>query len=239
MPQTGEPAYPSSLGELQEYCDRFVRALVGNLSFHLVCVLLTGSWARSEAKPSISDVDITVIIDCINDHTSDALRQTWQEVNMGCSNVVDLIELQAKPRELIAMLCDKNQVLYGSNPFVPTKMDYAVNVVNAASNIGLNARCSDYYHWQVVDDKVKDLMYVMTNKYDLKWLLKNLIAFRTGIFPANDFELANMVEKYPERELYHWSKNLTEEDYRLKHRELARTLSLYTHKWIAETSVLN
>jgi len=236
MPQTGEPTYPANSEELQAYCDRFIHALVKNLSDHLICVLLNGSWARAEAKPPISDVDMTIIIDCIDDHTSDALRKTWQEVNMGCANVVDLIELQARPRELIAMLCDKTQLLYGSNPFVPTQSDYAENVVNAASNIGMYARRSDYYHWRVVDDNVKQLKYVMTNKYDLKWLLKNLIAYRTGIFPANESELAQMVENHQEQELYHWSKNFTEDDYRLKHKELARTLSIYSHKWIAETT---
>jgi len=234
--QSGEPLYPHSEAELMEYCGKFILALKRHLEHHLICVLLNGSWARGEANPPISDVDMTLVVDKITDDTSNALRAVWIEVNMGCVNVVDLAELQAKPKELIAMLSDTCKVLYGTNPFTPSKQDYANNVSDAASNIGLYARTIEYYHWKTIDDKISDLKYVMTSKYNLKWLLKNLMAFRNGTFPANEEQLLELLKNEPEQELYSWSKQFTDEDYRKKYSETARMLSLYVSKWLEEVS---
>lgn len=231
-----EPPYPSTEQELEIYCNRFIAALKGNLGERLVCVLLNGSWARGEANPPHSDVDLTVIIDKIDEDTSNALCRTWTEVNMGCANVVDLVEIKAKPRELIAMLCDKSKLLFGHNPFQPSKEDFACNVSSTASSIGLYARTVDYYPWEGLDRKVKDMKYVMTSKYNLKWLLKNLIAFRIGTFPENNEELITMLKDKPERELYNWSITFTNEDYIRRYRDLARTLSIFVHNWLEEVS---
>lgn len=232
--EVGEPPYPANEEELQQYCKGIVNTLVSNLGNQLICVLLNGSWAREEARPPHSDVDITIIIDQMDEFASNALVLSWQESEIGRCNVIDLIELQAKPREMIAMLCDEVKLLYGHYPFQPDRTDYANNIVDTASRIGLYARTVEYYHWEAVERKIRDIKYIITSKYDLIWLLKNLVAYRSGVFPKNSIELKEKIQHYSEFELFQWIDHFTDEDYREKHLQIARCLSLYVHQWLKE-----
>ena len=72
----GEPGYPLSFEDVRNVCDRMVNALQAHLGERLVCVLLCGSWARGEAHPPESDIDLTVIVDTVDNQAIDALRRS-------------------------------------------------------------------------------------------------------------------------------------------------------------------
>lgn len=155
-----------------------------NLGNRLISVHLCGSWACGEAKPPESDADLMVVIDKIDEQTSDALEKVWYGINMGCANGVDLPEIAAAPTELMAMMSDCHTVLFGTDPFpIPTKMRYAQNLADVASTMGLYAGSREYYHWESSERKIRDLKQ-LNAKYMLKWALRNLDAIRTGRIPA-------------------------------------------------------
>src|SRR6266498_5229909 len=62
----GEPEHPRSRAEVDAVCARLVTALQTHLGERLVCVLLCGSWARNEARPPESDLDLTVVVDTVD-----------------------------------------------------------------------------------------------------------------------------------------------------------------------------
>ena len=120
-----EPPYPQTQAELEAYCGRLISALVRHLEDRLACVLLCGSWARGEARPPDSDVDLTVVIDTVDESALDALRTAWQEAQVGYANVYGADEGPVMSRIAAAMYTTNAVVLYGRNPFEPpTKADF-------------------------------------------------------------------------------------------------------------------
>src|SRR5690349_7229076 len=98
-----EPAYPQTQAELEAYCERLIEALRRELGNRLIGVLLCGSWARGEATPPESDADTTVIVDTLDDWTSDALCRAWRQADMGCANIYGADEVAVMPREAVEM----------------------------------------------------------------------------------------------------------------------------------------
>ncbi|MFD1675202.1 nucleotidyltransferase domain-containing protein [Alicyclobacillus fodiniaquatilis] len=234
----GEPPYPTTQEELDKYCNRFIQALQKYLRDRLISIHLCGSWARGEANPPESDVDLMVIIDKIDEQTSNALQKVWQETNMGCANVVDLCEIASAPTELMAMMSDHHTVLFGTNPFPkPTKERYAQNLADVASTMGLYARSREYYHWESSERRIS-LLKQLNAKYMLKWALRNLVAIRTGAIPATYNDLKQQLKGTDEGELLNWAENVTDTDYStvIKQLEISRRFSLYTQKWLEESS---
>src|SRR6266540_7343603 len=96
---TNEPSYPRSQEETDAYGARFVQLMRSHLGERLVCVLLCGSWARAEARPPDIDIDLTVVVDTVDDALTDALRRAWTEGNLAPANVCGADELPAMARD--------------------------------------------------------------------------------------------------------------------------------------------
>jgi predicted nucleotidyltransferase len=234
----GEPPYPTTQEELDKYCNRFIQTLQKYLGDRLISVHLCGSWARGEANPPVSDVDLMVVIDKIDEQISGALQKVWQEVNMGCANVVDLPEIAAAPTELMAMMSDCHVVLLGTNPFPsPTKERYAQNLADVASTMGLYARSREYYHWETNERKLR-LLKELNTKYMLKWALRNLVAIRTGTIPVTYADLKRQLLGTEEGCLLHWAENVTDSDYTTAESqlEISSRFSLFAQRWLEESS---
>ncbi|MFB5191382.1 nucleotidyltransferase domain-containing protein [Alicyclobacillus fastidiosus] len=233
----GEPPYPTTKEELDNYCSNFIQSLRSHLGNRLISVHLCGSWARREAHPPESDTDLMVVIDKVDEHTSNALRQVWKDTDIGCANVVDLVEIKAEPTELMAMMSDCHTVLFGSDPFpMPSKERYAQNLADVASTIGLNARCQDYYNWESSERSTSNLKYL--NGKVLKWALRNLVAMRTGNMPVTYRDLKEQLKDTDEGELLNWTENVSDDDYATTEKRLAiaRRFSLFAEKWLKESA---
>lgn len=232
----GEPPYPMTHDELHAYCNHFIQVLQKHLKHRLVSVHLCGSWARGEARPPESDADLMVVVDKIDVQTSNALEKVWQDTNMGCANVVDLLEIEAAPTELMAMMSDCHTVLFGTNPFpIPTKGRYAQNLADVVSTMGLYARSREYYHWEFSERKIR-LLKELNAKYMLKWALRNLVGIRTGTIPVTYQELKHHLQGTDEGKLLDWAENVIDADYENEEKqlEISRKFSLYAQKWLEE-----
>src|SRR6266540_5371606 len=115
----GEPEYPRSRSEVNATCERLVNSLQAHLLERLICVLLCGSWARGEARPPESDIDLTIIVDTVDDLAIDALRQAWQSADVGYALVYVLDEIPVLSRERREQFTSNARVLWGNNPFDP------------------------------------------------------------------------------------------------------------------------
>src|SRR5438874_1147025 len=113
----GEPEFPSTLEEVKSRCDRLVQALRAHLGVRLIGVLLCGSWARGEARPPESDMDLTVIVDIVDTTALRALRQAWEAAGAGPANVYGLDEVPLLPREGLEQFTTNAVLCWGANPF--------------------------------------------------------------------------------------------------------------------------
>ena len=92
-----EPPYPQTQAELENYCNRLITSLRKHLGDRLACVLLCGSWARGEAKPPDSDVDLAVVIDTA--HSRFPVYEGTRDNIIGILLAKDLLRYYADPEE--------------------------------------------------------------------------------------------------------------------------------------------
>jgi hypothetical protein len=231
---TYEPPYPQSQAELDAYCTRFISALRTALDERLVCVLLSGSWARGEAQPPHSDADITVIIDSCDDAVLNALSRAWRESGMGCANVYGADEVPVMSRVAAHMYTTSAIVLYGHNPFTaPLRQDFVEDVAFSAESLARNARCLELYPWLAYEERKDRLIYTL-GKNELKRALENLVAFRTGVYPQNLEDLRAKLRGSAEGTFWAWLEILSESE-RLEQTEMiARRLSHFAREWFRE-----
>src|SRR5262245_59208501 len=173
--EPGEPEYPQSRVEVEAACARFVDALQAHLGERLVCVLLCGSWARGEARPPESDLDVTVIVDTVDDHAVDALRHAWEASGFGFANIYGADEATVLAQE--EMYTTNAVVLWGTNPFEPpTRLDFARNLSGAAESIARNARFALILPWKTPAGRARSLRSIFQPS-ELGWTLKHLAAY--------------------------------------------------------------
>lgn len=195
-----EPPYPADEGELAEYTSRVVGALEAGCEDRLVCVLLCGSWARGEAQPPRSDVDMFVVVRSADGETLDMLAEIWSAAHIGAVNVVGLDELDALPRAGQEMVTTNAKVLWGVNPFsVPRSEDFAADLSAVADSLARNARILLLYPWLTADEAVVTARQI-TGKWGLGWAARCLVAYRTGTFPKNETATLRWLETFSEGE---------------------------------------
>jgi hypothetical protein len=230
-----EPAYPLTQVELDVYCERVVEALRRELGLHLIGVLLCGSWARGEAAPPESDADITVIVDTVNDGTSDALCRAWRQADMGCANIYGADEVVVMEREAVEMYTTNAILLWGHNPFLPpTTSDFVEDLARVAERVARSARALETNFWMTLEEQVQELQILLSKKGDVMWALRNVAAFRTGTFPQTGENLRQKLIGTEEATLMEWITSLTEDDCRQQVPLIARRLSLCAHAWFHE-----
>lgn len=136
-----EPPYPEDERDVERYCSRLIEALIAELGDRLVAVLLAGSWARGEARPPESDLDVQVVIDTVDDAALVALERAWVQSGMGAANIYGLDEIPLMGRTAQEMYTTNAVVLYGTNPFTPpSRHDFAADLVAVAEQVARNAR---------------------------------------------------------------------------------------------------
>jgi hypothetical protein len=231
----GEPDYPRSAEEARIACDRFVEALRAHLGERLVCVLLCGSWARGEARPPESDLDLTVIVDTVDSEAIVALRQAWQQSGAGYALIYGLDEIPTLPRQGREQFTLNAIVLYGNNPFdPPSRDDFARRLVMAAEDMSRCARHVLIYPWMKKERKVELLQGTL--KWELRWPLRYLVAYRTGEFPRTEDELRSKLVGMPEEQLLHWRDSLLDTELDRHIEEIAGRLNEFARSWFQEIS---
>lgn len=199
-----EPPYPQSRSEVDAYCARFLDSLRLNLGERLVCLLLCGSWARGSALPPESDLDLTVVVDRVDEDVLLALRNAWEQSSIGPANVYGADEIEAMSREAQEMYTTNAEVIWGVNPFsAPNREDFASDLARAAETIARDSRSLLLYPWLTGEEREARLRSLL-GKWGLVWGLKNLAAFRSGRFPRSFEELRAALEDAQEEELMTW-----------------------------------
>jgi len=229
-----EPPYPQNQKECNDYCDRLVAALSTKLQHRLVCVLLSGSWATGEAKPPKSDIDISVVVDFVDDNLLDTLSEAWKQSKTGYANIYGLDEIEAMSHEAFHMYTFNAVVLYGTNPFpYPNKKDLALDLAATTEGLARMARNIEYAYWLSEEEISGNLSY-MLGKDCLRRTLQNLVAFRTGLYPGKASECLKLLENYSEFEFITWLESLSDQQKLQQHRIIARKLSHLAREWFKE-----
>jgi hypothetical protein len=228
-----EPAYPTTAEECEAYTGRLVDALRRHLGDRLVCVLLSGSWARGEARPG-SDIDLTVVVDTVDDEALDRLREAWGEARTGYANVYGLDEIPTMSREAIEMYTVNARALFGANPFEPpTAEDFRRDLATNAEVVARMARHLFYAFWMTPEEIGENLDYLL-GKACLKRALQNLVALRTGRFPGRREETRERLVGSAEGELLAWLDGLDEDRRVEESRRIAGRLSGLARAWFLE-----
>jgi hypothetical protein len=229
----GEPEYPRSWSEVNATCERLVNALQVHLGERLVCVLLCGSWARGEAHPPESDIDLTVIVDSVDDPAIDALGQAWQSADVGYALLYGLDEVPVLSRERREQFTSNAMVLWGSNPFdPPSREDIARHLAIKAEDIARCARHVLIYPWMSAERRVELLHGTL--KWEMPYTFRYLAAYRSGEFPRNEEEVRRQLQGSPEEQWLEWCDSLTEDGLRHRTEEIARSLNGLARSWYEE-----
>jgi predicted nucleotidyltransferase len=231
----GEPEYPRSLEEVHATCDRLVHALRTHLGERLVCVLLCGSWARGEAHPPDSDIDLTVIVDAVDDRAIDALREAWQLAEFGYAIIYGRDEAAVLSRERREQVTTNARVVWGSNPLdPPSREDYARQLAAKAEDIARCARHVLVYPWMTPERRIELLRGTLES--DMPYTLRYLVAHRTGAFPRTVEELQHRLLGTPEEKLLGWHDGMTDQEFGRRTEEIARRLNEFARSWYAEVA---
>ena len=229
-----EPPYPNSALEVKAYCDALIAALAKYLPDRLVCVLLCGSWARVEANPPNSDIDIAVILDTVDAPSLASLRDALSECKSGLINVYGATEVRAMSREALEFYSTNARVLWGSNPFPqPSRHDFALDVARSAESLLRYARATLLYSW-ASDTQIRDDIAQIFGKDGLMWALRCLVAFRTGRFPKTMEEVKSALANTPEQTLLFWQETLTPSDRVERSQEIALYVNERGRAWLRE-----
>jgi hypothetical protein len=228
-----EPAYPRNEAECEAYCQRLVDALRSGLGTRLVCVLLSGSWARGEARPG-SDVDLTVVVDSVDDDLLDRLRPSWIESGVGYANVYGLDEIPAMSREALQMYSVNVRVLHGENPFpAPVANDFARDLAANAEVVARMARNLVFAHWMTRREVSENLDYLL-GKQCLWRALWNVAALRTGRFPPRKEQVRADLAGAPEDGFLNWLERIPPDRRADEAQEIARRANELARGWFRE-----
>lgn len=231
---TYEPPYPQTRDELDRYCARLIDALVDTLGDDLVCVLLCGSWARGEAHPPTSDVDITVIVNHIDAPTLHKLQRAWRIAEMGSANIYTRAEAATMSHVALEMYTTNAQVLWGDNPFpLPTRADFCEDIVQNAESVARYARHLIVCYWQTPEEHQSKFAYLLD---DIQRLMQNMVAFRTGTFPKNRKHFEAIIAGTSDSALLNWLRSLDEAEMLAQRVAIAEKVNSYVNACIAEVA---
>ena len=229
----GEPEYPRSFEDVQRICDRMVDALRRHLGERLVCVLLCGSWARGEARPPESDIDLTVIVDTVDERAIEALRRAWDQAGFGYAIVYGRDEAAILSRERREQYTTNAVVLWGSNPLdPPSREDFARHLATKAEDLARCARHVLIYPWMTLERKVQLVRGALEG--DLPYALRYLAAFRSGAFPRTAEDVRRKLQGSSEEPLLQWCDGLADEEVTRRIDEIAHRLNELAHSWYEE-----
>lgn len=184
MRWSGEPEYPVHDAALHSYCDRLVKEGAECLGDRLVAILLCGSWARGEARPPESDVDLVLVVDTVDDDVLDILSSLWSSGTLGTVNLIGADEIPGMPRDGLEMFTTNARVLYGSNPFPRADLtDLAADLGRVSEAIARQARILALYPWLTETDRRVSLAWMTESKWGLRRALSCLVGLRLGEFP--------------------------------------------------------
>jgi len=229
-----EPPYPQNQLECNEYCERLVAALSSKLKDRLVCVLLSGSWATGEAKPPKSDIDISVVVDYVDDNLLDSLREAWKQSKTSYANIYGLDEIDSMSHEAFHMYTFNAVLLYGTNPFpYPDKKDFALDLASTTEVMARMARNIEFAYW-LTEEEISDNLSYLLSKNCLRRTLMNLVAFRTGRYPGKFSDCLGLLENDNEYDFIIWLESLTDQQKLQQHSVIARKLSQWARDWFKE-----
>jgi hypothetical protein len=229
----GDPEFPRSLEDVQRICDRMVDALRRHPGDRLVCVLLCGSWARGEAHPPESDIDLTVIVDTVDDLAIEALRRAWDQTGFRYAIVYGRDEAAILSRDRREQYTTNAVVLWGSNPLEPPpRQDFARHLAMKAEDLARCARHVLIYPWMTSGRKVQLVRGALED--DMPYALRYLAAFRTGAFPRTAEDTRRKLQGSSEEPLLQWCDGLADEELNLRVDEIARRLNQLGHSWYEE-----
>lgn len=231
-----EPPYPGGLAEAGAACARLVGVLREHLGGRLVAVLLCGSWARGEARPPHSDLDLTAVVDTIDDAALDALGRAWGATGLPPVNVYGADEIPAMSREAAEMYTVNARVLWGTNPFrPPTPADLAEDLARDAERVARDGRVVALYGWLTPAERAGVVRAALASKSPFWRGLRTAVALRTGAFPRSQAALAEALTGMPEAPLVAWLAALTEADHGECAPLIGRRLSACARDWLRET----
>ncbi|HUR49326.1 MAG TPA: hypothetical protein VMY88_07370 [Acidimicrobiales bacterium] len=230
-----QPPHPVDEDELSGYTDRLIAELERCCGERLACVLLCGSWARGEAEPPRSDVDMFVVVRTVDEETLGLLAEAWTSAGAGPSNVVGLDELGGLPRYGQEMVTTNAKVLWGLNPFSePTRQDFAADLSDVADSLARTARCLLLYPWLTGEERLV-MVERLTGKWGLAWAAKCLIAYRTGAFPEGASAVERELAGQPEGHLIQSLIGSAPRDPD-QQRLMARTVNGLARTWLGEVA---
>jgi hypothetical protein len=229
-----EPPYPQTRAEVDAYCAQLIDMLTRSLGDRLRCVLLGGSWARGEARPPTSDVDITVIIDDIDTPTLYALRAAWEHARFGNANIYTQEEVATMSHIALEMYTTNAEVVWGTNPFpIPTRFDIAEECAQNIESVARYARHLMICYWRTPEEIQALFPYLLG---DLTRLMQNMVALRSGQFPKNRDHFQQQLVGTDEETLLAWCRTLDPEMMMHQRALIAERVNTYIHACVTEIS---
>ncbi len=206
-----------------------------HLGERLVCVLLCGSWARGEARPPHSDLDLTVVVDTVDAVATEALGRAWTQGTLAPANIYGADEIPAMARDGWEMYTVNARVLWGDNPFpLPTRADYAEDVARMAESVARTGRTLMLYGWLTAEERFSLCEYL--SRKTVPWALRYVAAFRTGVCPKTEADLRQSLAELPESGLLERLRRLTASDSPEQYAAVGRQLSCFARDWLQEVA---
>lgn len=231
---TNEPPYPASQEAMDAYCSSVVSALEEHLADRLRAVLLAGSWARGEARPPESDVDMTVVVDRVDGGAIRKLQSAWQAVGVGPANVFGWDEVAGLPRDVMEMFTTNAVVLWGTNPFrSPTPIEMSADLGRAAEVVARDSRALLLYHWFTDEERLMTLTQ-LKSKWGVSWAMKCLVGVREGVFPPTAEEARNSLVGTAEGDLWFWTDSASTSELLECYERYALTVNDLARSWLRE-----
>ena len=204
--------HPASREELEGYLYRATSALQEHLGDRLSCVLLFGSWARGEAKPPSSDVDLVVVVDTVDDAALQLLSAAWTAAGIGYANVYGRDEIRTMPRDSWESYSTNARVLVGDNPFTaPSINDLAIDLARQAETIARYGRILVLYPWLSPAECLRDVG-ILRHKSGIAYGLRCLASVRTGLFPGTRDDVIQALEGTEDLLLLDWLAGLEDDE---------------------------
>jgi uncharacterized secreted protein with C-terminal beta-propeller domain len=126
--------------------------------------------------------------------------------------------------------------LWGINPFPqPVKADFAEDVAQNIEAVTRYARNHAVCYWRT-SEEIESVMPYLIN--DLRRLMQNMVAFRTGLFPKNKQHFVEILGGSEDLQLLNWLESLDKEDYTSQQKEIAERVNNYANNCASEIEPL-
>ena len=176
--------------------EEFVRKCRESLMDNLVCILLSGSFARGEPIKGWSDLDLIIVLKEVNHVCLSALRKLWSEFNPRFPQKlliypVGLQELEGFPRGWRMQFLTAKPLYGGIEVEPPSKEDIQYYMQSLICDILSYSR--HYYLFPHGTEKLVKQIYYLLKMCD--WLLRDYLYYGTGKILKTRKEVVQDLEK--------------------------------------------